>query len=114
MKLNIKASSEKGKVKSVSSDEYINIDIAVGNRQVGAIELQILTQDYEDDSVDEVEWLLKYYINPAKDPLILRQGHLPKGTKQQGECISHEWNYLGEGDEPTARQCKLCGYTEKY
>ena len=25
---------------------------------------------------------------------------------------SHDWNYLGDGDDPTARQCKICKYAE--
>lgn len=45
MKLNIKASSETGKIKSVSGNKFIEINVNVGNTHIGRIRL-------EDDGVN--------------------------------------------------------------
>ncbi len=54
MKLNIKANNENGKLKSITSSEFIEIDIYKGNKKLGYIlindtDVSLLTKTEEGD-----------------------------------------------------------------
>lgn len=60
------------------ANEFLNIELSVGNKRIGDIELMLMTQDEDDETLTEVEWLLKYYVDDDSDPEIIAQGHTTK------------------------------------